>query len=145
MPACEIRCTTLPSSIPEVHDRIDRYLATMDVDEGLSSDLQVVIDELASNIEKYAYDGRPGIYTVRIRRTELCLEIELEDEGKEFDPTGVEETPVTGDVDRPIGHLGILLVKRIANGLSYSRHDGINVTAVVMRIPYKNNIHEGDR
>jgi len=117
----------------------------MDLDEGLSSDLHVVVDELASNIEKYAYEGRPGIYSVRIRTMERCLEIELEDSGMEFDPTGEEETPVAGDDDRPAGHLGILLVKSIAYSLSYSRIDGINVTTVVMRIPYKNNIHEGDR
>jgi serine/threonine-protein kinase RsbW len=145
MPSFEIRCTTVPSSIPKVHDRIDRYLATMDVDEGSSSDLHVIVDELVSNIEKFAYDGRPGTYSVRIRTTERCLEIELEDEGMEFDPTGVEEAPVAGDDDRPVGHLGILLVKRIAHRFNYTRHGGINVTTVVIRTPRKNNIDEGDR
>lgn len=145
MPSFEIRCMTLPSSIPEVHDRIDRYLATMDVDEGSSSDVHVVVDELTSNIEKFAYNGRPGIYSVRIRTTGWGLEIELEDEGMEFDPTGVEETPVAGDDDRPIGHLGILLVKRIAHSMSYSRHDGTNMTTVVIRTSRKKNIDEGDR
>ena len=48
--------------------------------------------------------------------------------GAEFDPTNVGKADTTLSVeDRPIGGLGILLVRNIMNSINYERTDGKNI------------------
>ncbi len=131
----ELKCTTRPSSVAMVHDFVDRCLAPLDPDNGWLSDVHVIADEMASNIEKYAYGTGRGSYSVRITADEGRLELDFEDAGKEFNPIGVKELSIAGDCDRPVGNLGILLVMNLADRIGYARREGQNVTSVVIRIP----------
>jgi anti-sigma regulatory factor (Ser/Thr protein kinase) len=140
----ELKCTTRPSSVAVVHDFIDRYLACFDPDKDWLPDVHVIADELASNIEKYAYGTDTGPYLVRISLENGCLEIDFEDMGKEFDPTRIKEVPFDGHHDRPAGKLGILLVLRLADRVRYARRGGQNVTSVALRIPRKKHPQNGD-
>ncbi len=131
----ELKCTTRPSSIAMVHDFIDRCLASLDPDGGWLADVHVIADEMASNIEKYAYETERGSYSVHIIANEGHLELDFKDTGKEFNPISVKELSITGDCDRPVGNLGILLVMNLADRISYARREGQNVTSVVIRVP----------
>jgi len=137
-----LRCTISPSSIPAVHDLIDRALSPEGVSSWLS-DVHVVVDELASNIEKFAYDGNEGEYILRMKIAGGYLEMVFEDGGREFDPTLVEEAPVTDD-DIPVGHLGILLIKSMVDSMAYVRRGDRNVTTMTMALPQRNNLEEDD-
>lgn len=142
--SCELSCTTRPSSVAGVHDLIDHHLASLDPNDDWLPDVHIIADELTSNIEKYAYGADRGTYLVRISLEKGCLEVDFEDEGEEFDPTQVREFPIDGHHDRPPGNLGILLVMRLADRMSYSRRGGKNVTTVAMRIPRKKYLQKGE-
>ena len=59
----------------------------------------------------------------------------LTDTGKEFDPTMVPETDITLSADeRPIGGLGIFLIRQIMNEVKYERIDGKNVLTLEKRL-----------
>jgi serine/threonine-protein kinase RsbW len=137
----ELKCMTRPSSIAVVHDFVDRYLSSLDPDR--LSDVHIIADELASNIEKYAYGTDTGPYLVRLGMDDRCLEMDFEDAGKEFDPTLIMEVPADGHDHRPVGGLGILLVKKLADKIRYSRCAGKNITTVTMHIPGK-YLQKGD-
>ena len=52
----------------------------------------------------------------------------LTDSGAEFDPTGVSKADTTLTVDeRPIGGLGVFLVRNLMDSINYERRDGKNV------------------
>lgn len=117
---------------------MDHHLASYDPENDWLADVHIVADEMASNIEKYAYGVDQGTYVVRINLDDGCLKVDFEDEGSEFDPTQLVEAPVNGDYCRPVGNLGILLVMSLVDKIDYVRRGRQNVTTVAMRIPRKN-------
>ena len=59
----------------------------------------------------------------------------ISDSGKPFDPTAAPEADVTlGVEDRPIGGLGIYLVRNIMDVVSYERTDGKNILSMTKRL-----------
>jgi len=139
----ELKCRTAPSTVAFVHGFIDERLKRFDPDGLWLSDVHVIADELISNIEKFAYGDGNGQYKVRLSITEDTLRIDLEDGGREFDPTKIEETPLDGSADRAPGNLGLLLVMSLADDVCYSRRDGLNITTIVVRISERSKIQEG--
>ena len=60
--------------------------------------------------------------------------VELIDEGVPFDPLAVEDPDMrAGVVDRPIGGLGIFLVRRVMDEVAYLRDGSRNVLKLVIR------------
>lgn len=132
-----VTCTTIPSSVARLHELIDLHLAVGCEGQEWLVDLHIIVDEMASNIEKYAYPASTGAYRVHIELQESTVELVLEDDGKAFDPMMVNETPLQGESDRPVGRLGILLVRSLAAHMEYRREEGRNMTRVVLALPGK--------
>ncbi len=131
----ELQCTTQPSSVGAIHDFIDRCFMFLDPEHVWLPEVHVIADEMASNIEKYAYGRGCGTYSVRVTLDNTSLELQFEDAGKAFNPIDAKELPIDGDHNRPAGNLGILLVMKLADRIRYSRREGLNVTSVVICVP----------
>lgn len=95
----------------------------------LVMNLNLVLEEAVSNIILYAYPKKMGQeITINIHKHDQMLVFTLTDEGVEFDPTKAGEVDVTlSSEERPIGGLGIFLIKKIMNEVEYQRIDGTNV------------------
>ena len=81
-----------------------------------------------ANIIMYAYPTQEQ-HTILLRVTysEKQLVFLLTDKGASFDPTQVDEVDVTLSLEeRPIGGLGIFLIRSIMNEISYQRIDNEN-------------------
>lgn len=91
--------------------------------QGTIADLNVVLDEILSNVAKYAYGGAPGrTFDLELTAADAFVEIVVEDEGPAFDPLAEEDPDTSLEIeDRTIGGLGILLVKRLTDEQSYER------------------------
>jgi serine/threonine-protein kinase RsbW len=86
--------------------------------------LDLVMEEVVSNVINYAYpDGQPGSVEVGYAIEgpgKLCVQVC--DSGREFDPLATDPPDLRlGLADRPVGGLGIFLVKQIAHQITYSR------------------------
>lgn len=67
------------------------------------------------------------IILLKVTSTEKQLIFLLTDKGASFDPTQVEEVDITLPIEeRPIGGLGIFLIRSIMNEISYQRIDNEN-------------------
>jgi anti-sigma regulatory factor (Ser/Thr protein kinase) len=91
--------------------------------------LELVVEELLANIWRYAYpEGASGTVMVTYsvpRPGEMDLEVG--DEGVEFDPLTAAPPDLTLDLSRrPVGGLGIHLLKSFARSLQYRRQQGWN-------------------
>jgi serine/threonine-protein kinase RsbW len=97
--------------------------------ESRIGELDLLIEEILMNVARYAYpEGAPGIVTVSYSIPlpgELALEVG--DQGVEFDPLTASPPDLTLDLaQRPIGGLGILLLRSFAKSLTYRREQGWN-------------------
>jgi len=98
--------------------------------------LHVVLDELLSNTIVYGFAGREGgEVTVEavLRADRGC--ITLTDDGRPFDPFGVAAPDTALPVEqRRIGGLGIHLVRRMMDEVSYDRRGDRNVVVLAKRL-----------
>jgi serine/threonine-protein kinase RsbW len=92
--------------------------------------LDLVMEEVIMNVINYAYpEGQPGRVTVGYAIDGPGkLSVQVCDSGREFDPLAKDPPDLRlGLAERPIGGLGIFLVKQIARAITYSREGERNV------------------
>ncbi len=85
--------------------------------------LNVVIDELVTNVVHYAFpDGGEHIVKVVVSLENSELFIEIEDDGVPFDPLSLPEPDTEAEIeDREIGGLGVHIVRNLMDEVSYER------------------------
>lgn len=92
--------------------------------------INIAIDEIFSNISYYAYQPNTGDVTVQLEISEEPAEVTITfiDQGIPYDPLSQEEPDTTLSADeRKIGGLGIFMVKKSMDDLSYEYKDGKNI------------------
>lgn len=98
--------------------------------------LAVAIEELYVNVASYAYAPATGICIVKLQtsaesETGGWIRILLKDHGKKFNPLLQEPPDITLSADdRPVGGLGILMVKELVDRLEYMYENGENILSV---------------
>ena len=98
--------------------------------------LNLVLEEAVVNVINYAYpkEEHQSIY-LSATLHEGSIVFVLTDTGKEFDPTQAPEADITLSAEeRPIGGLGIFLIRQIMNEVRYERIDGKNVLTLEKRL-----------
>ena len=105
--------------------------------ESLTFKVNLVLEELGLNILSYGSaepDHSPEVEIVLVSEDD-SLTIEVLDDGQAFDPLEDINTPDVDAMinDRPIGGLGMHLVKTLMDDLSYERTDGRNHLTMVAR------------
>ena len=122
----------LKNEIAEI-SRLVTFIETIGEEMGLSPtlimSLNVALEEAVSNIIQYAYPKKfDQDISIEALKENNALIFTITDTGVEFDPTKGGDVDITLTVeDRPIGGLGIFLIKKIMNVIEYQRIDGMNV------------------
>ena len=98
--------------------------------------LNLALDEIVSNVIRHGWkDHGEHQLHVRVSCAENELTMEVEDDAAPFNPLEVPAPDISRPLeDRPIGGLGIHLVRQIMDGLEYRRHDGKNLLVMKKRI-----------
>ena len=103
----------------------------------LTYQVELVLEEICLNIVNYGFDG-DGLHQIDIslHSTPDTLTVDIIDNGRAFDPLSEAAAPdLTSDVnDRPIGGLGVYLVKTMMDELHYRREDERNHLTAVKRL-----------
>ena len=95
--------------------------------------IDIAIDELFGNIVHYAYNPEVGPVTVRVEVTEdpLAVSITFIDNGVPYDPLAKTDPDVTLSAEeREIGGLGIFMVKKSMDEISYEYRSGQNILTI---------------
>jgi anti-sigma regulatory factor (Ser/Thr protein kinase) len=109
-------------------------------EQGVSTDAfflaSLAIEELVTNCIKYGYDDS-NEHTIDVVLTvdDGTLRIEVVDDGKAFNPLDAPEPDTSLPMkDRPIGGLGIHLLRELADDATYERRDRMNRLVLMKRM-----------
>ncbi len=130
----KLRVKSTIENVDLLTEFVNEQLEGMDCSTRAMTQIDIALDELFSNICNYAYGGKIGHVTVYVEELEDegAVRITLEDEGIPFDPLSHEDPDISlGLKDRTIGGLGIFMVKRTMDDVSYEYKDGLNMLTVV--------------
>lgn len=109
---------------------IEGCLERIDCSMKLQIQIETAAEEIFVNIASYAYTPGVGSVTLCVEASDSPAWIELTfiDSGVEYDPLKKEDVDITLSAEeRPIGGLGIFMVKRLMDELSYERKDNMNI------------------
>ena len=122
--------------IPQLADFVETIASEANLDQGLAMSLNLALEEAVTNVIEYAYpEGSDGLVDIEAVIREGQLDFIISDSGKPFDPTAKPEVDITAGVEeRPIGGLGIHLVRHIMDSVSYKREDGKNYLTMIKKI-----------
>ena len=121
------------TNIPTVTDFVNEELEALGCPLKIQMQIDVAIDELFGNIAQYAYDPLTGPATVRVEVEEdpMAVIITFIDHGKPYDPLAGEDPDTSlGADERDIGGLGVFLVKKTMDDVTYEYKNGQNILRI---------------
>lgn len=95
--------------------------------------LEIIVEELYTNIASYAYGKHAGIVTVRCsaKRDPLELTVTFLDRGIPYNPLEHEDPDIKAPLEkRSIGGNGILMAKKLMDDMRYEFKDGMNILTI---------------
>ena len=124
------------SEISKLNAFVKSATAALNMEKGLANQLKLAVEEAVTNVIDYAYpNGIEGNIDLTIEADESRIRFILSDSGVEFDPTGVSKADTTLTVDeRPIGGLGVFLVRNLMDSINYEHIDGRNILRMEKRL-----------
>ena len=127
-------------NIPIVTDFINTELEALECPMKAQMQIDIAVDELFGNIAQYAYDPLTGPATVRVEVDDdpMAVIITFIDHGKPYDPLAGKEPDITLNAeDREVGGLGVFLVKKTMDEITYEYKNGQNILKI------RKNMQEG--
>ena len=123
---------TLHNDVKEVEalgPYIKQIAGQLGIEKSLTNKLRLAVEEAVVNVMEYAYPkGTQGEVNIRATSDGKRLKFIITDSGIFFNPTEVSAADTSLSVEeRPIGGLGILLVRELMDSINYERIDGKNV------------------
>ena len=133
----ELTIVATVENIGIVTDFVNEQLEALDCPMKAQMQIDIAIDELFGNIAHYAYHPEVGNATVRVEVTEepLAVIVTFIDKGMPYDPLRAAEPDITLSAEeRDLGGLGIYMVKRSMDEITYEYKDGKNILSIKKKL-----------
>ena len=133
----ELTVAATVENIDTVTDFVNQQLEALDCPMKAQMQIDIAIDELFGNIAHYAYNPKVGQATVRVEVIEnpLAVTITFIDNGVPYDPLAKADPDTTLSAEeREIGGLGIYMVKKSMDDITYEYKDGQNILTIKKKI-----------
>ena len=135
--SCYIRVFPVEiSEIDNIYDIISLAFSQEGLDKTMEYLFSAAADEIFSNIVNYGFEGsreddHEKIVEVSIQIEDSVISMTFKDNGKPFDPLSSKSPDISlGLHERPIGGLGIYMVKNSFDEACYSFENGFNVFTI---------------
>ena len=129
MPELKIAATI--ENLEAVTAFVDERLEAHDCSLKAQTQIDIAIDELFTNIARYAYGEGTGEAVISVEFADGFAEITFRDWGTPYNPLENPDPDVTLPAEeRQIGGLGIFMVKKSMDSLSYCYENGQNVLTI---------------
>jgi serine/threonine-protein kinase RsbW len=124
------------SELKRMSDAVSAWCQGNNISSAVEFHVNLALDEIVSNVIRYGWkDHGEHQFNVRLSLSNDEVTVEVEDDAPPFNPL---EAPVP-DLDqpldeRPVGGLGIHLVRQITDRLEYQQFDGKNLLVMKKKV-----------
>ncbi len=125
-----------PAAPASLADRIETACSGAGIAADIIFKLNLSVDEILTNVTTHGAAGGAGAPSIRLRlaASDEAIEIEITDNGPAFDPLAQAPPDTSAGIEeRPIGGLGIHLVRSLMDEVRYSRGNDGNHVVIVKR------------
>jgi serine/threonine-protein kinase RsbW len=124
----KLQIKTTFAAVHSANEAASRWLAERDAPADVQYLANLVIEELVTNCIKYGYeDAGEHLVEVKLQLSADELAVTVTDDGQPFNPLELPAPDLQAPVEnRPIGGLGIHLVRQMSDRMEYVRADGKN-------------------
>jgi anti-sigma regulatory factor (Ser/Thr protein kinase) len=113
--------------------RLELFARERGWDLAVTNEIHLLLEEWITNVLTHGAAAGETL-AVRVAISEKafgCARIEVQDNGIPFDPTLCKDPDLTAPADqRPIGGLGIYMIKKLSTRLRYERREQLNVLVI---------------
>ena len=130
---------TLPNNvefIPQLAAFIEEVTESYGIAPSVTMSINLALEEAVVNVMNYAYpEGSFGEIDISVSFSDGSITFTIKDSGKPFDPTkvSVPDTSLSAE-ERPIGGLGIYLVRELMDEVSYCYENNHNILTLKKKI-----------
>ncbi len=137
--AMERHTLTLTNKISElekIRDGLERLGEEWGIDPQTCMSVNLALEEAFTNIVNYAFENNdPQEIVIDMNKADDRLSITITDEGRPYDPTQNPEPDTSLPAEeRPIGGLGIFLIRKIMDEVAYERNGNKNHLTLVKQL-----------
>lgn len=126
----ELEITATVENLPKVIKFVEEQIASFGCPLGVRAQIDVAVEEVFVNIAHYAYYPDTGPAVVRVETVKEPLQVILTflDHGVPFDPLKKNDPNIEQPLNnRDPGGLGIFMVRKIMDAVSYEYRNGQNI------------------
>jgi anti-sigma regulatory factor (Ser/Thr protein kinase)/PAS domain-containing protein len=130
----EIRISALEKEIPKIVNRIERTMWCLGFSDEDNLSIQLAVDEAIANIITHGYRNIEGYISIILESRPNYFMVTIEDKAPKFDPTRIDKPNLIEDIyERPIGGLGIHIIKSLTDEMRYDYADGKNRLSLIKK------------
>ena len=122
--------------VKELNAFVKRVGDKLGIEPSVAGAIRLAVEEAVVNVIDYAYPaGTSGDITVSAASDGHRLKYVIIDSGVFFDPTEQAQADTSLSVEeRPVGGLGVLLMRELMDAINYERIDGKNTLTLIKRL-----------
>jgi len=124
------------SEIPNAHAALDRFAARHGLSAPVVRAFHLALEEHLTNSISYGFtQGRAGTIQVRFTVEHPSVCVEVEDDADLFNPLTAPEADTSLPLEaKPLGGLGVLLIRKNMDQVEYRQANGHNLLVMRKRI-----------
>jgi len=132
----ELTLANQQAEVARLQDQLEAFARQHGLAESALHEVQLALEEHLTNILSYGYeDQREHLIRVRIQLHGPELLVEVADDGRPFNPLETPAPDLSKPIEaRPIGGLGIHMIRKSVDQLKYRREAGRNILVMTKRI-----------
>ncbi|MDD2707230.1 MAG: ATP-binding protein [Verrucomicrobiae bacterium] len=122
--------------IEKLAARVDEFCRQNQIAAKDAYAINVSLDELVTNVISYGYEDKAEHrIEIQLRMDNGWVEARIDDDARAFNPMEKPPPDLTKPLaERPIGGLGIHIVRKMMDSVSYRRQDGKNVLVLRKKV-----------
>ena len=137
-PAGNEKTLELPATrenLPLAQAFTEKFLEALDCPPKTLMQIGLSVEELFVNIASYAYPDGGGTVRMTLKEENGLFTLTFSDSGVPFDPLAMDDPDLTLSADdRPVGGLGVFIVKNTMDETAYRYADGKNVLTIKKKL-----------
>jgi len=121
-------------AVPGLSLEIEHFMHDAGYADSQILDIQLAIEESVTNSILHGYRGQPGQISVHCDILPEYMTVIITDNAPAFDPLGMPDPDITSSLEeRKAGGLGIYLIRRVTDGVSYRYDKGKNILTLIKK------------